>query len=146
MNAQAILEDLNKAGIQIAADGDMLRWCAPRGVFTPELRAVVAEHKQEILSLLSAPAREIKVMPLPGERVKLLLPLDTPLLVPPNRVITSEGIVAEFDGLELELSLRWGLAELRNRLQAEVDPEECETLSRQIAELETVLGVERKDS
>lgn len=52
MNAVAILEEAEKRGIVLEAQGDRLRFQAPRGTLTPEFREALAQHKDEILTAL----------------------------------------------------------------------------------------------
>ena len=52
MNATALLSDLRARGVRLEPQGDKLRVVAPRGVLTPELTAMVAEHKADLLAAL----------------------------------------------------------------------------------------------
>ncbi|GGS29398.1 non-ribosomal peptide synthetase [Actinokineospora fastidiosa] len=52
MNVGDLLVELEDLGVRLWADGDALRFRAPRGVLTGERRAVLAEHKAEVLRLL----------------------------------------------------------------------------------------------
>src|SRR2546429_8209542 len=52
MTVAEILADLAQQGVQLWAEGDRLRYRAPKGVLTPVLRAMLSEHKAEILALL----------------------------------------------------------------------------------------------
>ncbi len=52
MNATEILEMAVAAGIELTANDDKLAYHAPKGSLTPELRALLAEHKAEVLELL----------------------------------------------------------------------------------------------
>ena len=51
MTAKALLQDLERNGVKIVAHGDKLR-VSPRGVIGPDVRALLLEHKAEILALL----------------------------------------------------------------------------------------------
>ncbi|HET6210701.1 MAG TPA: condensation domain-containing protein, partial [Jatrophihabitans sp.] len=53
MNAYELLELFNRNAIGLVADGDTLRCRAPRGFLTPELRAALAEHKQQLIAILT---------------------------------------------------------------------------------------------
>lgn len=55
MNATALLSDLRARGLRLEPQGDKLRVVAPKGVLTPELAAVVAEHKWELMAALQEP-------------------------------------------------------------------------------------------
>lgn len=52
MNAAELLSELERRGVALEAAGDRLRFDAPRGALTPELRTAMAEHKAELLGLL----------------------------------------------------------------------------------------------
>jgi thioester reductase-like protein/FkbH-like protein len=52
MTIDELLDLFNARGVEIEAEGDALRVRARTGVLTPELRAALAEHKEELLSLL----------------------------------------------------------------------------------------------
>ncbi|MFI0942889.1 MupA/Atu3671 family FMN-dependent luciferase-like monooxygenase [Streptomyces sp. NPDC021020] len=61
MRVVELLARLRTAGVEVWADGDLLRFSAPPGALTPELRAALGEHKQEVLEILrrgADPARE----------------------------------------------------------------------------------------
>ena len=53
MNAKNLLARLRKLGIEVWADGQWLRYNAPKGALTPDLRTELANHKSEILALLT---------------------------------------------------------------------------------------------
>jgi hypothetical protein len=63
MTAEALLEQLRARGVDVWADGDRLRYRAPRGALTEELRRGLAERKWELLALLDGgrAAREARV-------------------------------------------------------------------------------------
>jgi ribosomal protein L40E len=52
LNATALLSDLRARGVHLEPQGDRLRVVAPRGVLTADLRAVLAEHKGDLLAAL----------------------------------------------------------------------------------------------
>ncbi|PKN31413.1 MAG: non-ribosomal peptide synthetase, partial [Deltaproteobacteria bacterium HGW-Deltaproteobacteria-20] len=57
----ALLVELRRVGVRLQADGDALRFQAPKGVLTPELRARLRAHRDEILSFLrAAPGAEAR--------------------------------------------------------------------------------------
>jgi len=68
VTAEALLQELQSRGVQLTPEGDRIRYRAPRGALTPELRARLSEHKGEVLSVLqgqgelleSAPAIEVR--------------------------------------------------------------------------------------
>ena len=55
MTAVELLTTCREAGIRLQAAGDRLRYEAPPGSLTPELRDTLAQYKAELLSLLAAP-------------------------------------------------------------------------------------------
>src|SRR3989337_2965400 len=57
MSADELLVTCRQAGIVLSAAGDRLRYDAPRGALTPELRAALACHKPALLAAL-APVAE----------------------------------------------------------------------------------------
>ena len=52
MNARALLMELRRKGVMLAADGDRLVVEAPEEVATEGLRAVLSEHKPRLLEIL----------------------------------------------------------------------------------------------
>ncbi|HEX8650759.1 MAG TPA: condensation domain-containing protein, partial [Pyrinomonadaceae bacterium] len=52
MIATALLTNLRGLGVELWADGERLRYRAPKGALTPTLRAQLAAHKAEIMALL----------------------------------------------------------------------------------------------
>jgi amino acid adenylation domain-containing protein len=65
MTASELLADFSRRGVQLWADGDEVRCRAPKGVLTPEMRAVLSEEKAEILALLRQRTDEDRDSPLP---------------------------------------------------------------------------------
>ena len=55
MNSATLLSDLWRRGVELTAEGDRLRYRAPRGVLSHELLAELRSHKPEILAELSTP-------------------------------------------------------------------------------------------
>ena len=51
--AEDVLTELEERGVELRREGDRLRYRAPAGVMTPELRALVAEHRAALLRLQS---------------------------------------------------------------------------------------------
>jgi hypothetical protein len=68
VTAEALLHELHNRGVQLFPEGDRIRYRAPRGALTPELKARLSEQKGEVLSVLqrqgelleSAPALEVR--------------------------------------------------------------------------------------
>ena len=57
MNASALISDARQRGIRLGVSGDRLRVEAPRNTLTPELRAALVQHKQEIIDALDVAIR-----------------------------------------------------------------------------------------
>ena len=60
MTATALIECVKARGIELIPEGEHLRWRAPKGVLTDNLRIVLQQHKTEIIKLLgedSGPGR-----------------------------------------------------------------------------------------
>lgn len=53
MDARALLTVLRTRGVALEPSPEGIRYAAPHGAFTPELRAEVAAHKAELLVLLT---------------------------------------------------------------------------------------------
>ncbi len=53
MNPATLLSDLRRRGVELTAEGDRLRYRAPRGVLSPELLDDLRSHKREILAKLT---------------------------------------------------------------------------------------------
>ncbi|MGI8913001.1 MAG: hypothetical protein ACR2JY_04280 [Chloroflexota bacterium] len=53
-----LLEALAAAGIVLVVDGDKIRYTAPAGAMTPELRQGIVAHKTELLEALTAPVAD----------------------------------------------------------------------------------------
>ena len=52
MSIAALLSDLRERDIRLSADGERLRCNAPAGALTPDLSALIREHKAQILEFL----------------------------------------------------------------------------------------------
>ena len=52
MTEEELLSHIHELGIELGFDVDDLDYSAPRGMLTQELRAELAEHKADILTLL----------------------------------------------------------------------------------------------
>ena len=59
MNAAKLIEELRSRGVVVEAAGDRLRVDAPKGAVTPELREALAEHKTEVMALITITEEEI---------------------------------------------------------------------------------------
>jgi hypothetical protein len=63
--ALRLLDDLGRVGVQVWAEGDLLRYRSPRGALTPGLLGRLKESKAELLDLLRRPAGPPPYPPLP---------------------------------------------------------------------------------
>ena len=52
MIAEAILRQLAERNVELQLEGDRLRFRAPAGALTDDLRASIADHRAEIIGLL----------------------------------------------------------------------------------------------
>lgn len=64
MTAQELLDYMRTSGVELWAEGERLRYRAPKGVLTPGVLADLAEHKAELLALLHTPVMEFSTLPL----------------------------------------------------------------------------------
>src|SRR5262245_12686188 len=72
MNLVAFLSQLRRLDVQLWVEGDRLRYSAPPGVLTPELRAAIVERKAELITFLtsvhdSADQISAPIMPVPRD-------------------------------------------------------------------------------
>jgi hypothetical protein len=58
-----LLADLRQRGIELCVDRNDLRYRAPRGVMTNELRSVIADHKVTLMTMLHAEAMSLERPP-----------------------------------------------------------------------------------
>lgn len=66
MKPDEFLAHVQSLGVTLRADGDNLRFSAPRGALTPALRAELAERKAELLTLIRVPrAAAVPDVPVP---------------------------------------------------------------------------------
>ncbi len=83
MTPIGLLAELRRRGVELAVHGDKLRYTAPKGALTDELREGMRQHKQALIELLS-----IELLPvgwwcvvecdaLDGERIVLCRDLGT---------------------------------------------------------------------
>jgi hypothetical protein len=59
MAAQDLLAELGRRGVELAADGERLRY-RPRDAVPPELRVAIVEHKHALLALLADEEAEVR--------------------------------------------------------------------------------------
>ncbi|MCW5967585.1 MAG: hypothetical protein KIT57_03665 [Blastocatellales bacterium] len=52
MTLDTLLDELQERGIELTPAGDRLRYRAPQGALTPELKQAIAERKPELLAIL----------------------------------------------------------------------------------------------
>lgn len=68
MNGEQILRELAGVGVSLTPTSDgLFRFRAPAGAFTPEMRRAVADHRGELLAILTAARIESGWKP--GERI-----------------------------------------------------------------------------
>lgn len=70
MTLYALLDELRTRGVELTPDGDRLRYRAPQGALTPELKQALAERKPELLVILGGkpqPTTEAGRCPVCGE-------------------------------------------------------------------------------
>jgi hypothetical protein len=60
VNARTLFEDLRRRDVDLEVEGDRLVVDAPAGVITDGLRAVLAEHKPNLLKLLVWEQRKLE--------------------------------------------------------------------------------------
>jgi hypothetical protein len=58
MGAPEILAELARRGVEVAVDGDRIRF-RPQGAVTPDMRAALAEHKADLIRLLGTDDSEV---------------------------------------------------------------------------------------
>lgn len=56
MTPAELLDEASHRGVRLFVVGSELRFRAPRGALTPELKAALVEHKSALLELLGRPA------------------------------------------------------------------------------------------
>jgi amino acid adenylation domain-containing protein len=66
VNPAKLLDDLGRLGVQVWAEGDLLRYRSPRGALTPDLLERLRENKAGLLGLLRRPAGPPPYPPLPA--------------------------------------------------------------------------------
>ena len=66
MTAAELLAELRHRGVRLEAIDDRLRYAAPKGALTPDLRAAMADRKAELLACLAgASPAPIRTVPAP---------------------------------------------------------------------------------
>lgn len=125
MNAYELLELFHRNAIGLVADGDTLRCRAPKGFLTPELRAALAEHKQQLIAILTGQesGRSVELAPRPAgtEPLPLAFPqrqlwfLDQ--LAPGNPFYNNPAALGLHGDLDLP-ALRRSLTEVVRRHEA----------------------------
>jgi hypothetical protein len=60
MNASMLLADLTRRGIKLSAAGERLSVDTPKGVITDDLRAMLMEHRESLLQLLTIEDTEVE--------------------------------------------------------------------------------------
>ncbi len=71
MTAAALLSDLRRRGVKLSAEGDQLRYRAPRGTLRPADLEALRIHKLELLAELSqARAEDLAAAPIAEARLE----------------------------------------------------------------------------
>jgi hypothetical protein len=60
MNAALLMRALQRCGVQLEADGELLVVDAPAGIVTDELKAVLSEHKAQLISAVQVEQRFLR--------------------------------------------------------------------------------------
>lgn len=66
MTPAALLATLHTAGVVLTLDAGTLRYKAPKGVMTPDLRQQLTQHKAAVLDLLEAFEERAAIMEYSG--------------------------------------------------------------------------------
>ena len=142
MTPLALLTTLENLGVQVAAAGDRLRYRAPEGKLTPNLREYLAKYRSELLALLNEHeivATESRCdtrtsFPLSSAQRRLWF-MDQ---LVPDSALYNESIALRLNGILNQTSLRQSLTELvrrheilRTRFEA-VDGEPYQFVSSQV--------------
>src|ERR1044072_8026227 len=126
MTAHELIAQLQEKGVELKSTGDRLVIDAPKGTITPEVRNALAEHKAELLVILSrppAPGTPAVAGPPPAPHL-LETPVERPPWPEPRHVPTAPSSAAdEIRQLETELM----------RLRAEEEGRRAEVEAAQLA-------------
>lgn len=63
MNLSELLAELNQRGVALWAEADTLRFSAPKGAITPDLRTLMVQHKAALLAHLAQSAQPLPIQP-----------------------------------------------------------------------------------
>lgn len=124
---EELMLHLGSLNVELWADGDRLRYSAPKNVLTPELRAELSRLKPEIMLLLEEPARRPRSRP--GPITPLSREVDLPLSsaqqrlwyldqLAPDNSIHNTSLVLRFLGSLDVRALERGLSEVFRRHEA----------------------------
>ncbi|HEX5493583.1 MAG TPA: hypothetical protein VFX70_03285, partial [Mycobacteriales bacterium] len=83
MRVADLLSRLYAANVDLWVDGDRLRFSAPKGVLTPDLRAALVEHRDAVMEFLRRASTDVAPVPpiTPVARDR-----DLPLSFPQRRI------------------------------------------------------------
>jgi len=81
MNVDGFMQDLRQAGVTLAVEGDALRFRAPTGVMTAELKATLAARKAELIEALRQPRIDGAQIGCPWSNLIIRGPRLRPMLV-----------------------------------------------------------------
>ncbi|MBI3864645.1 MAG: hypothetical protein HY290_22435 [Planctomycetia bacterium] len=86
MSADSLIEELRRAGVTLTVAGDELRFRAPAGVMTAELKATLAARKTELIEALCQPRVDRAQIGCPWSNLIVRGPGLRPRLVPARRI------------------------------------------------------------
>src|SRR6185295_13459289 len=130
MTAHELIAQLQEKGVELKSSGDRLVIDAPKGTITPEIRSALAEHKADLLVILSQPA-----VPEPRAASQFIeAPVERASFSEPRPAPAGDSSAAdEIKQLETELM----------RLRAEEEGRRAEVEAAQLAH-EHALGQDRQ--
>jgi hypothetical protein len=141
-SAESLVADLHRRGVEFRADGDLIRWRAPRGVLGSRELDELAARKPELLELLRAPE---------GRRTTTLRPhRDSTAAEPFDRFLADASVlVAVFHSRALDRDFI--VAQHRGTLSALTEPDhglqvlyfaDCQSLGGALLDSRAELGLE----
>jgi hypothetical protein len=124
MTARQLLVEVGRRGIRLEARAGRLRFEAPRGTMTPELRDALQQHRHAVLDVLSTAPETLNFIPLKGGLVvpepALHLALDLEIRGIPLRTDTDHQFIVPSDPRLTEADLA-AIARWRHHLGALVE-------------------------
>ncbi|MDX6612777.1 MAG: TubC N-terminal docking domain [Blastocatellia bacterium] len=135
MSAYNLLSELRQAGVVVKASGnDRLVVDAPKGALTPEMRTALADHKKELLAILTV--TDEQPAPAPAEPSRSNVAVAPPLAVADSRsTLQSEAAVTPEPTDNIEDKIR-RLEKEAAQLRAQQEARRAEIEARQRRESE----------